>query len=72
MPRARLELKAALPEATLSPYPVATSELRAGGWWKTELGAQRLILEYCKYLAVLARETLLGLGPKSPPRQEAR
>ena len=26
-----------------------------------------MILEYSKYLAVLARETLLGLGPKPAP-----
>ena len=70
MPRARLELRAALPEATIEPYPVATNELKAGEWWKTGLGAQRMILEYCKYLAVLARETLLDLGPKpAPPRR---
>ena len=64
MPRARLELHAALPEATIETYPVATSELRTGDWWKTEASAERMILEYCKYLAVLARETLLDLGPK--------
>ncbi|HWF77974.1 MAG TPA: YdcF family protein [Caulobacteraceae bacterium] len=70
MPRARLELRAALPEATIEPYPVATTELKTGEWWKTQLGAQRMTLEYCKYLAVLARETLLGLGPKpAPPRR---
>ena len=70
MPRARLELRAAMPEATIEPYPVATSELKTGDWWKTQLGAQRMTIEYCKYLAVLARETLLGLGPKpAPPRQ---
>jgi len=27
-------------------------------------GARRMILEYCKYLAILARESLLSLGPK--------
>lgn len=67
MPRARLELHAALPEAAIETYPVETSELRTGDWWKTGLGAQRMILEYCKYLAVLARETLLDLGPKPAP-----
>lgn len=67
MPRAGLELRAALPEATIEPYPVVTNELKAGDWWKTGLGAQRMILEYCKYLAVLARETLLDLGPKPMP-----
>jgi uncharacterized SAM-binding protein YcdF (DUF218 family) len=70
MPRARLELHSALPEATIETYPVATTELRTGDWWKTGAGAQRMILEYCKYLAVLARETLLDLGPK--PKGGAR
>jgi uncharacterized SAM-binding protein YcdF (DUF218 family) len=70
MPRARLELRAAMPEATIEPYPVATSELKTGDWWKTQLGAQRMTIEYCKYLAVLARETLLGLGPRpAPPKR---
>src|SRR6185437_4348596 len=70
VPRARLELASALPEAKIETYPVVTNELKTGEWWKTELGAQRMTLEYCKYLAVLARETLLGLGPKpAPPRR---
>ncbi|HVN00969.1 MAG TPA: YdcF family protein [Caulobacteraceae bacterium] len=64
MPRARLELHAAIPEAQITPYPIVTSEVSAGGWWKTSIGAERMILEYSKYLAVLARETLLGLEPK--------
>jgi len=67
MPRARLELKSALPEAQIIPYPIATTEISAADWWKTGLGAERMILEYTKYLAVLARETLLGLGPKPAP-----
>lgn len=70
MPRARLELHAALPEATIETYPVATTELRTGDWWKTGVGAERMILEYCKYVAVLGRETLLDLGPK--PKGGAR
>ena len=67
MPRARLELKSALPEAQIIPYPIATSEISAADWWKTGLGAERMILEYTKYLAVLGRETLLGIGPKPAP-----
>ncbi len=63
MPRARLELRAAMPEARIIPYPVATGALDAARWWKTERDAQRMILEYCKYVVVLARETVLGLGP---------
>jgi len=64
MPRARLELRSAMPEATIIPYPVATSELKVGDWWKTGSSAERMILEYSKYLAVLARETLLDLSPR--------
>jgi uncharacterized SAM-binding protein YcdF (DUF218 family) len=64
MPRARLELAAAMPEATIHTYPVATNELRADAWWQTPQSAERLTLEYAKYLAVLARETVLSLGPK--------
>ena len=71
MPRARLELKAAMPEAVIIPYPVATTELRAAQWWRTGSGAQRMTLEYCKYLAVLARETVLSLGPKPKPAAPA-
>jgi uncharacterized SAM-binding protein YcdF (DUF218 family) len=67
MPRARLELQSALPKAQIIAYPIATSEISAADWWKTGLGAERMILEYTKYLAVLARETLLGLGPKPAP-----
>lgn len=64
MPRAMLELRSALPEAELSPYPIRTSELDIRHWWRSAEGARRLMVEYSKYLAVLARETVLGLGPK--------
>ena len=63
MPRARLELKAAMPEARITPYPVATASLDAHRWWRTTEGARRMALEYCKYLAILAREAVLSLGP---------
>jgi uncharacterized SAM-binding protein YcdF (DUF218 family) len=65
MPRAMLELREALPDAALTPYPVKTSELDAGRWWRTAEGARRMTLEYCKYLVILAREGLLSLGPKA-------
>ena len=64
MPRARLELRAAMPEAMIYAYPVATSELSAGRWWKSGQGVERMSLEYMKYLAVLGREIALGLAPK--------
>jgi uncharacterized SAM-binding protein YcdF (DUF218 family) len=74
MPRAMLELRAALPEITITPYPVATRDLDAQHWQATMPGERRVALEYCKYLAILARESLLGLrnhhagpSPEAPP-----
>jgi uncharacterized SAM-binding protein YcdF (DUF218 family) len=64
MPRAMLELHEALPDVALTPYPVKTSELDAGRWWRTAEGARRMTLEYCKYVVILAREGLLSLGPR--------
>jgi uncharacterized SAM-binding protein YcdF (DUF218 family) len=66
MPRALLELRGAMPKAQFVPYPVKTAELDASAWWKTSHRARRMILEYCKYLAVLAREGFLSLGPDDP------
>ena len=62
MPRAMLELRAALPTATITPYPVATRDLDAQHWQASGPGVRRVALEYCKYLAILARETVIGLG----------
>jgi len=67
MPRAILELHGSLPEATLTPYPVATDEVDAKHWWRTMAGAKRMVLEYCKYMVILAREAVLKLGPKDHP-----
>jgi len=64
MPRAMLELRSAMPEAEIVPYPVATPTLDARHWQKTGRGAERMVLEYVKYLAILTREAVLGLGPR--------
>jgi len=64
MPRAMLELRATMPDAELTPYPVATSVIDAHRWWRTARGARLMITEYSKYLAILGREAVLGLGPK--------
>ena len=75
MPRAILELHGSLPEARLTPYPVATDEVDARHWWRTMSGAKRMILEYSKYMVILAREAVLKLGPKdhqpAPPPSAA-
>jgi uncharacterized SAM-binding protein YcdF (DUF218 family) len=73
MPRAMLELRAAMPEAELTAYPVVTETLDTPNWWRKSGSARFMVLEYCKYLAILGREALLGLGPKDEPEpQEAK
>ena len=67
MPRSILEIRAAMPEATLIEYPVVTGLVDVDGWWKSGGDARRLVVEYCKYLAILAREGFLSLGPKDEP-----
>ena len=67
MPRAMMELKSAMPEATIIPFPVATPTLDAQHWRESGEGARRMALEYLKYLAILAREAVLSLGPRPTP-----
>lgn len=62
MPRSLLEIHGAMPEAELIAYPVRTPSLDTRRWWRSALGARRMTLEYCKYLAVLVREAVLSLG----------
>ena len=66
MPRAMLELKAVLGRqgVALEPFPVATSALNARRWWRSPTAARLLVVEYCKYLAILGRELVLNLGPR--------
>lgn len=71
MPRSMLELKAAMPGVKLTAYPVATSTVDAKRWWRRAGDARRFAYEYCKYIAILARNTLLGLGG-SPGSAQAR
>ena len=69
MPRAMLELRAVLrpPGVTLQVYAVPTPGLRIRHWWKSPHAARLMVVEYCKYLAILGREAVLGLGPRATP-----
>jgi uncharacterized SAM-binding protein YcdF (DUF218 family) len=64
MPRALLELRSAMPDAEIVPYPVLTETLDTPRWTKTNGGVRLMALEYTKYLAILGREAFLRLGPK--------
>jgi uncharacterized SAM-binding protein YcdF (DUF218 family) len=68
MPRAMLELRAVMrePEFQLQAYPAATPSLKARRWWRSPRSARLMVVEYCKYLAILGREAVLGLGPREP------
>ncbi|MGA9658822.1 MAG: YdcF family protein [Asticcacaulis sp.] len=64
MPRSLLELKADMPDAKLMPYPVATPDLDARGWWKSPKGQRIIVIEYCKYLVIMGRDTVLSVTRK--------
>lgn len=72
MPRSVLEIRAAMPEAKLVEYPVVTGLVDVDGWWKRGGDARRLVVEYCKYLAILAREGVLSVWPKDEPAAAAK
>lgn len=58
MPRALVELKRAMPDIALVPYPVVTRPMQGATWW-TGVGTGRLLfIEYVKYVAAY-----LGVRP---------
>jgi uncharacterized SAM-binding protein YcdF (DUF218 family) len=63
MPRALLELHAAMPGVALYPFPVATEAVDARRWWASPEESRRMVLEYCKYIVILIRNGLLSLSP---------
>ncbi len=69
MPRAMLELRAILrsPAITLQTYAVPTVTLKSRHWWRSPGSARLMVVEYSKYLAILCREAVLGLGPRAQP-----
>jgi uncharacterized SAM-binding protein YcdF (DUF218 family) len=74
MPRAMLELRAATHGAgvQLQTFAVPTQALKSPRWWRSPRAARLMVVEYCKYLAILAREGVLGLGPRAAPAVEEK
>jgi uncharacterized SAM-binding protein YcdF (DUF218 family) len=74
IPRAMLELRAVLraQHVTLQTYPVATPALSSRRWWRTPAAMRLMVVAYCKYLAILGREAVLGLGPHDGPQPSAQ
>jgi uncharacterized SAM-binding protein YcdF (DUF218 family) len=74
MPRAMLELRAVLRGTGIETqtYAVATPALKSRTWWRSPRAARLMVVEYCKYLAILGREAVLGLGPRPSPAAPAK
>ena len=74
LPRAMLELNAVLrgTGVTAQTYAVATPSLKARDWWRNPSAARLMVIEYCKYLVILAREAVLGLGPRETPAAQQK
>ena len=66
MPRSLVEIRGALPEATLTPYAVSTPSLDNARWWRAAVTARRMTLEYMKYLVALGREGVERLTRDRP------
>jgi len=58
MPRSMIELAAAMPTATLIPFPVSNPDLGFGDWWRRPATFTLLLREYGKYLIAKARQLL--------------
>jgi uncharacterized SAM-binding protein YcdF (DUF218 family) len=71
IPRSILELHASMPGVELIPYPVVTDTVDARGWWRRGEDAKRMAAEYSKYLLILAREAVRGLGGHETPANTA-
>jgi uncharacterized SAM-binding protein YcdF (DUF218 family) len=74
MPRAMLELNAVLrgTGVTAQTYAVPTPALKRRDWWRNPAAARLMVLEYSKYLAILGREAVLGLGPREQPAAQSK
>ena len=74
MPRAMLELRAVLRGAGVrtETYAVVTPALQSAHWWRRPAAARLMVVEYCKYLAILGREAVLGLGPRPKPAMQEK
>ena len=58
MPRALLEMRRAMPDARLVPWPVATRLLRAEGWHADPAAWRRLLGEWARLVSARARDWL--------------
>lgn len=55
MPRTMLELENALPDVEKHSYAVVPSSVDTAAWWRDEIAARLLVLEYLKFIAAWGR-----------------
>lgn len=65
MPRTLIELRHALGGATLHAYPVRRADIVGRPWWRDPVAMRRLVVEYLKYLLILARSAPAAAGNTS-------
>ena len=67
MPRAMMEFRSAMPNATLVAHPVFPKHVKVEHWWRYRGTAALIASEFTKYLWALARRTLgFGLRRHTP------
>jgi uncharacterized SAM-binding protein YcdF (DUF218 family) len=66
MPRALVELRRALPQLELIPYPVISDRLRNSDWRTDAHVARLLAIEYVKFLAAFVRTRMLPASFSHP------
>jgi uncharacterized SAM-binding protein YcdF (DUF218 family) len=62
MPRSLAELRRALPDVALIPYPVRPHNLHLEEWWAYQGSLQLLAMEYVKFVPALGRCALAEFG----------
>jgi uncharacterized SAM-binding protein YcdF (DUF218 family) len=55
MPRSLIEIRRAMPDAVLVPYPVSSRNFKSERWWMHAATARLLFTEYVKFLPSAAR-----------------
>jgi uncharacterized SAM-binding protein YcdF (DUF218 family) len=74
MPRAMLEIAHRLPDVTLIPFPVVSTQARAEPWWSSAGTAKVLVFEYLKLIVAAARIRLesASITNEIAPRSRGR
>ncbi|MGI9381134.1 MAG: YdcF family protein [Methyloligellaceae bacterium] len=67
MPRSMVELRRALPNVELIPYPVTPSNFHIDAWWAYPGTARLVITEYLKFIPAIARLAMTRISGSVQP-----